>query len=416
MGKKIIRFMSGLPFGIVLLVLIAVYSIFGTLIPQGMPLDFYLSRYQSLRTIILLFGFNNAYYSPIFKILLILFSINLITCTFNFVPSKIKQVMNPQKGFNNYDGENLWEKGVTKETLKGILTKKGFSITENPQGTTGIKHSWGILGSTITHMGIILILLGALIGSFFAQEGYFTMLPGEELFFPGKDFRLKLEDFNIDFREDGSAQQYYSHFTVYKNSNKVQDKIIWVNNPMKQDGIGFYQSNFGWSGQLIIKDPEGNLLIEKYMKSYENHFFNPEHLSIYLFGFYPNFRIGHDGMPVTIGNIKSNPRFAVILYHFGEHVDSVIIEPGEEMLYEEYSITFDNPVLYTGITYRSDFGYPVVLLGFFALTLGLLIAFYFYPRYIFFDENKLYGYASKNSWGFQYWLKKTLRKDLNNRG
>lgn len=417
MGKKIYKIISGLPFGIVLLVLIAIYSVFGTLFPQGMHGDFYISRYPGYGGIIILFGFHNAFKSIIFRLLMLLFMINLTTCTYNFLPSKIKRVSSETKISLENNDSNLWMEDFKLEEVKGFLKKRGFKEIDQGDGIVFEKFKWGHLGSTVTHIGILVILIGYMLGNLTAQEGYFNMMPGEEIFFPSKEFRLRLNNFEMAMREDGSIDQYYSYFTILKDGREPKDRTIWVNNPMKYEGISFYQSNYGWAGQLKIIDNDEASLMERYMKSGDQQFFQPMHLTFYLYGFYPNFRIGHDGQPATMGQALLNPRFAVIVYQFGQHIDSVVLRPGEVMEFDEYKVTFDLPVLYTGITYRRDLGYPIALLGFLLLTLGIIIAFYFYPRHVVYKrEGILYGVANKNTWGFNYWLKTALKRNLENKG
>lgn len=111
---------------------------------------------------------------------------------------------------------------------------------------------------------------------------------------------------------------------------------------------------------------------------------------------------------MTMTQEKRNPHYAVVLYHFGELVDSLIMNPDQRFTFQGYEIGFPDSVMYTGLTYRKDFGYYAVLLGCCILLTGLLLAFYFYPKYIYVKEGSLYAISRQNTWGFNMWLKKQI--------
>jgi cytochrome c biogenesis protein len=148
--------------------------------------------------------------------------------------------------------------------------------------------------------------------------------------------------------------------------------------------------------------------LKLFMRNEETTFFQPAHLNIQLFGYYPDFQMGMDGMPMTMTQEKRNPHYAVVLYHFGEFVDSFIMNPNQRFTYMDYEISFPDSVMYTGLIYRKDYGYYGVLLGCFFLLTGLLLAFYFYPKYIYIKKGAVYVISRQNAWGFAMWLKRQL--------
>ena len=75
--------------------------------------------------------------------------------------------------------ENLYENWMDIEDIKSGFTKKGFKVIDTEDGSYAVKHRIGHVGSSVTHLGIVIIILGALIGNMFVKEGYITLAPGE---------------------------------------------------------------------------------------------------------------------------------------------------------------------------------------------------------------------------------------------
>ncbi len=158
---RIWRFFSSIKLAIWLLVVIALFSLIGTFIPQNQEPEFYLSRYSQYGYQALLkTGLNNIYSSWWFIMSLILFAMNLSICLLN-----------------------------------------RFSLRRRS------------LGSFISHLSILIILIGALIGMFYGRKGYIQIKEGEEVnsFISQKNervdlgFSIRLNDFiyneNIDPKE-----------------------------------------------------------------------------------------------------------------------------------------------------------------------------------------------------------------------
>ncbi|MFA5576197.1 MAG: cytochrome c biogenesis protein ResB [Tissierellaceae bacterium] len=409
MIKRIGRFLISFRFAIVLFIAIATYSIIGTVIPQGVSPQFYMERYQTFGNIMMILQFNKVYSSLIYRILLLLFLINLTGCTLNLLPSQLKRTKDSYFPSPRRDSENLWAKGQDIGAFRQGLVKRNFKIYDTETGFKAAKNRLGVLGPAITHLGIIVIILGSFLGNLFAYEGFVNLMPGETKTFAEEGFSIQLEDFYLGFRDDGSTEQYYSDLKLIEDGSQVDFKKIWVNNPLDYKGLSIYQSSFGWVSNFKIKDAEGRELDEGILKNNEQHFYQPKHLTIYLYGFYPDFSIDQMGQPMTASHQLKHPHYAVVLYEFGNYIDSYITEPGQAIIYEDIEITFEDSFLYTGLIYRKDFGYYFVLIGVFFLFLGLLLSFYFYPRFLLVEEESILPITRQNIWGYTLQIKKLLQ-------
>lgn len=412
MLNKFIKFLTSLKFGIILFLIIAAYSIIGTVIPQGMEMEFYSQQYKTFGSLMVFLQFDHVYSSAIYIAIIFVFIINLVGCTLNILPVQLKKTKSsyvPKQGKNN---ENLYENWMNIDSVKEVLKKKKFNIIDTDDGAYAVKHRMGHVGSSVTHLGIVVIILGAVIGNMFVKDGYVSLAPGETVDFNEFGFSLKLNDFYMDISDDGYINQYYSEITVYEDGKESKDKKIWVNNPLNINGMYFYQSNYGWSNNMQIEDNEGKVLFESTLKDNPHAFYEPENLTIYLYGFFPDFSMDRSGNPITLSQNVKNPAYAVVLYNEEGYVDSFITPPGESIEYKDLKIKFVDSVLYTGLQYRQDFGYYPVLAGSIILTLGILLSFYFYPKYILITSDSIIPVTRQNIWGFTIKIKRIL-KDLN---
>jgi cytochrome c biogenesis protein len=109
------------------------------------------------------------------------------------------------------------------------------------------------------HLGILTVLLGGIWGAFtgfLAQE----MIPSGETFqvsnifsagrFAGgsipKDWQVKVNRFWIDYTAKGEIDQFYSDLSVVNNQGEeIKRETIYVNKPLRYDGVTFYQTNWG---------------------------------------------------------------------------------------------------------------------------------------------------------------------------
>ena len=92
MLKKFTDFLTSLKFCIILFLIIAVYSIIGTVIPQGMDLEFYLHQYKTFGSLMAFLQFDHVYSSIIYIGIVFVFIINLVGCTLKILPVQLKRI------------------------------------------------------------------------------------------------------------------------------------------------------------------------------------------------------------------------------------------------------------------------------------------------------------------------------------
>lgn len=406
--QRLFNFLTGLPLAIILLVAIAMYSIIGTVLPQGLSVEVYAERYPQFAPWISALQFDHVYTSFVFYVLLGLFVLNLIGCTLKIFPAQLRRLKQDYVMTPRISAEELFDSSINQEMFRSSLTKLRYSIQKTEDGFIASKHRIGHIGSSVTHLGIIVIIVGSIIGAIFAEEGFFNLMPGDVKSFPDYGFAIRLDDFYFGFRENGTVEQYYSEVSVLRSQQPEQTAKLWVNQPLSVDSLSFYQTSYGWASRVLITKNSGEEVMNIWLRKGESTFVQENHMTVYLYGFYPNFTITSEGEPLTMTEEMKNPHYAVILYEYGQHVGSYIVEPGQPIEREDFQITFQDSTLYTGLTYRKDFGYSFVVAGSAIMFLGLMFSFYFTPKQILMTTNSIKVVTRQNPWGLTYQIKKLV--------
>ncbi len=204
------------------MILLAALSIIGTIIPQNAGEQQYLQRYSKETYYILKgLGLLDMYHSWWFRGVLILLAINLIACSLKRLPVVWRQV---RKTRSNY----------------------------------------ARLGTYLTHLSVLLILVGALIGALWGFRGYVEIREGEavegfilnspqEVVRP-LGFQVRCDAFRVDLYPDGSPREFLSTLTFLDNGRVVIDHApLRVNHPLSYKRLSFYQSSYGISALAVIE-------------------------------------------------------------------------------------------------------------------------------------------------------------------
>ena len=407
--SKAIHFLASLKVAILLLLLIGGYIVIGTLLPQHSSPAWYLERYPTLGKLILALSLDTAYSSPIFIVLLMLFSINLGLCTVLSLKGQLRQVEGTF--FPRFKEDEYSLEGISEEKARLFFKKQRYQVEEKDGVLRAAKYRFGVLGAAITHLGLIILFLGGAIGTMNSSEEMVNLLPGNQHRFEEQGFTLTLDDFYMTFEPDGAIKQYYSDVTVINDDRTTKSETLWVNKPFHHKGLGFYQANWGWTSHLEIVDEEsGEVVADGLIRNGTSYFHQPNHLTVYLYGYYPELGIGHEQQPVKMSDREIDPYYAVVLYEFGEPVGSYILAPGQHIHYENLMISFTHSIAFTGLLVRSDLSYPIVLASFITITLGLIVSFYLYPRFITYKDGSIITSSRRNEWVFYQSIKTAFSK------
>lgn len=439
LGSGIWSFLNSLKLTIFILIALAVTSIFGTTIEQNAQPEKYIAEYGDWWAGIILYAnLDNMYYSWWFRGLIALLAVNIIVCTIERFPPKWKSLLNHKQErfdprliekFSHHETLNLdASPEAVKDRLLQVLKKKRFGTVTSGGGGEFFVYAWkgriGRLGSDMTHISLLLILLGALVGSVYGYRDYALMNVGNTVRLPNEEFRIRLDKFWIDYYDTGHIKQYNSVLTVIEDGKEVLQKQIWVNEPLDYKGLKFYQANYGLSwnkleeAQLTFrhKVKEGteisfaakwNTLTEVPNSKY----------SVKLIGYTADFAYDEESNFVYSKSEKAeNPAIKIEVYQG----DNLVSSPWLFLNYpgifpaipdsdQDFVYTGHKGSWYSGLQYSKDPGTNIVWLGSAVMGIGFIMAFFIYHRRVWIHIKgsgqstvmKIGGTINKNTFAFE---------------
>ena len=398
-------------------------------------------------------GFMDMYHSWWFIAFLILFSANIIICSIDRLPRIWKLIREPLKPMA---AEHFETAPIKREvSLKGkpdkvkeIVTSSiktiGFNYTESKEdrGFQFYSHkgNYTRLGVYITHLSIILIFIGALIGIKFGFKGSLNLPEGrtysvafvsstpltplevdekhrildaieasfgklskasellnmkekllkEKLHKYGIQplgFSIRCDDFDVEFYENSNTpKKFISWLTIFDDGKEVLKKTIEVNDPLKYKGITFYQASYGMipniPGWFVLRVTSKSGASEIKRLNFGDKFTIPgTNLEGTIKDFSPALSFDNQGKPFTSAEMMNNPAVFIDFKEGGK-------EKYSGWLLKRYQITGRLPeghfvefldlwgVQYTGLQVRKDPGVWIIYLASLAMTIGLFIAFF----------------------------------------
>ncbi|MEB3147382.1 MAG: cytochrome c biogenesis protein [Cylindrospermopsis raciborskii 1523720] len=272
--KEILPVLTDLKLAIVLLLVIAVFSVSGTVIEQGQTPAFYQANYPEHPAlfgflswkVIQVVGLDHVYRTWWFLSLLVLFGVSLTACTFT---RQIPALKTAQK-WQYYDEPRKFNKlalsaelnNVNLNSITALLKKSQYQIFQQEESNHLLYARKGIIGKMgpiVVHIGIVMILLGGIWGAmtgFMAQE----MITSGDTFQVKniidagawssqdvlKNWSVKVNRFWIDYTPNGGIDQFYSDLSVLNyQGEEVNHENIYVNKPLRYHGVVFYQTDWG---------------------------------------------------------------------------------------------------------------------------------------------------------------------------
>lgn len=406
--KKTWKMLHSMKFGIILLTVIGVLSIAGTLIPQDNIIGYYESTYSPLFfNIIKTFSLHKLFSSWWFMLLIGILSINLILCSVKRLPGIIKTIKKEANIEKELSRENYLFKKETQKDMNIIkfFNRNRFKKIKEIKNEEGIfyyskKNNLGYLGSWITHVGLLIIILAYVGGKIFGFDIFVHGVPGSIQPIEETGYWIEIEDFNIEFREDHTVQQYISKVKLSDMESEYSERgQVMVNHPFRAKEVNVYQNGTGWAIDVEAKKNKETMSAKTLYQS-EVYVEDGKNIALHFVAFYPDY-INSSGQPQTLSPYLNNPKLLYSLFYEGNRVDMNVADIGDEIVWEEYSFTIDNPQMFTLLQVGRDPGIKAAAFGGIMLIVGVFLAFYINPKELMaFKYNngqiQIWGNTSKN--------------------
>lgn len=191
-----------------------------------------------------------------FKTLLILFTINLITCTLKRIPQTLKSLDNPAHMVLENPNPSLWslherlainDLSINFENKLHKLLSNNYTktISTKKKGDTHLffsyKGKYSFMGFYLAHCGLLIVIIGALIGAKGSVQGTMFLEEGKEsnmIWITGKRglaYRNLDYSVNLDRKElikssmghnNRNKNPYRSIITLIKDAQKIKTVVL----------------------------------------------------------------------------------------------------------------------------------------------------------------------------------------------
>ena len=266
---------SSMRLTVFLFLTLALSSIIGTLLPQGTALEELERHYgPAVSRWIEAIGLNDLYHTGWFRTILLLLCINLIICTIQRLPKTLKLIQHREEQISPERLEKFschtrlttpQPLATTQAQLQEVIADE-FAPLQPLAGTEAFRAvaergRWSRLMVYIIHLSVLVILVGAILGSIFGFKGFMNLAEGESsdevmldrgakaILLP---FQIRCDDFAVSFYDTGAPEEYRSDLTIIDNGQEVLKQAIRVNDPLTYRGVTFYQASYG----SILKQAE----------------------------------------------------------------------------------------------------------------------------------------------------------------
>lgn len=194
----------------------------------------------------------------LYRTLLALLSLSLLACTIKRWRRASRLALTireaPESTFDpgpsGASGALVWVTRAPQaaEAVVAALRRSLFAVRTRQSGETtfisGSRFGLARLGPVLTHLGLLLLVVGALWIGVAGESKQVWLSPGETAAISDSSLRLRLDDFRVETTPGGEITQYVSSIVLFDGPREVKRTEIQVNHPLRYRGLSFYQASY----------------------------------------------------------------------------------------------------------------------------------------------------------------------------
>ena len=140
--------------------------------------------------------------------------------------------------------------------LAALGYRVATSVHRTRWAVHGVRRGWTRFAGLACHVGLVLVIVGAGIGSAFASETTFSLLPGEQALLdaprPGFTDALRYDGLDAAFDPDGRPRRFDTAVTFLRDGRAVSRAILQVNAPGSFGGYLVHGWTYGPAARLRV--------------------------------------------------------------------------------------------------------------------------------------------------------------------
>jgi cytochrome c biogenesis protein len=272
-SRKIWQSLSSIKTGVVLIILVVIFSAAGTVIlqrPMTDPEDMQRAYSPQMLRILDAVGLTDVFHTRWFVALLVLVSMTIIAASVERFPNAWRYYARPYKSPDGTFRRVL----PTQAQVSVADEEQGLSAAERAFGKMGLKterivrpHSFSLFSERhrisqmavyIVHASLLLIFLGGIVDALYGWRGFLMLTPGTQSSSVElrngatrrMPFAVRCDGTGEETYADGTPKRWWSKLAVVQDGREIESKEIVVNDPLVYAGLRFYQASYGNTGKI----------------------------------------------------------------------------------------------------------------------------------------------------------------------
>ena len=266
------------------------------------------------------------------------------------------------------------------EQVERVLRAAGYRtrvVRGGRRGTWavhGVRRGWSRFAAQASHLGLVVVVLGAAVGAAFGSETTFSLLPGDQALLdapmPGFSSAVRLDAFDAEFGADGRPRRLDTRVTFLRDGQSVESRLLRVNEPGAFDGYLVHPWTYGPAARVRITTLGGSALIDA---------------PVPLDGVRDGIPVGSVELPtlgMTVGLALADAAANVLgvsVVGRGGLSDTARLGPGEESRVGDLVVAFERFDAWVTLASRRDPGLGILFAGAGLLCAALAVGFWL-PR------------------------------------
>lgn len=404
--KKMIDLIASRRFAIYLLVISTAIILLSNLLPK--PYIMTDRELQTLReTRPLIYALSESYNvaevtkSPVFVAISVFLFLSITLCTLKRTKSFLARMKRmrpvpPIASLSIRENVSTIDPEAAEKIAREVFTRGRWSVVDKLNEGRRLlyarKGAHGFWGSLAFHVGMCLVLVGALFSAFTRYNGKIVLTEGfgmnpqeivrglskEELKrFPLRGIKLERLSpaFKGPFPVDYNADIFYVDM-----EDKIHKETVGVNAPLHAGKYQFLLTRYGFAPRFLLKDLEGKKVSEDVFilavitPEHEDSFQLIRGLFDVKVRFYPDYYKDEKNAVIgTRSRIPRNPVFSLTISRDGKEIAAGLLPKGEELTFANYRLEFVDLYHWIQLDISKDSGMPFIMAGFFLIVAGLLV-------------------------------------------
>ena len=235
-------------------------------------------------------GIFNLYNQPYWYALVAVLALAVTTCTISRFPPIWRTVSRPRKRVNDAYFERAryrldFTTPAEPALIEAAFRRRGYGVTkEERDGATYLfadRFSWAMLGTFLSHAGLIALIVGTLITKVGAEEIQFWLGESEShpLFATAGDrqqIQVIVDDASASFTNDGQALDFRSAVRVTSGGEEIAAGEVTVNGPITFNGWRLHQAAYYENGAALqVRDVRDGQLVYSETLMLDEQLFGP---------------------------------------------------------------------------------------------------------------------------------------------